>query len=159
MLEFKYEIKIDENGQPYTSLSKEYEENPEDKFMLLDLCSRMLLNSVRNGDLKRFSEDEKHFFIIANKIIHILKIDAGNLLKKRMDELGVTELLNKPNDYHIEVSTIVNRDALNYNGIFYEDKIYKRVEGLRVLVIETMEVYELTGGIDNNNWVKVSYNK
>ena len=63
------------------------EENPEDKFMLLDLCSRMLSGAVVSTELRtRFNEEEQQYFLIANSILHHLKIDAGNQLKKRMKE-------------------------------------------------------------------------
>ena len=155
MLGFNYEIKIDENGMPFVELSKDYEENPEDKFMILDLVSRMFTGIMMKPELlDKYSEKEQEYFRITNSILYVIRNDSGSQLKKRMDELGITEMLNKTKNYHISVSTIYQRNSLNYNGIIYEDKIFRRMEGLRVLVLETMEVFELVGGIDNVHWIK-----
>ena len=65
--------------------------------------------------------------------------------------------------YHIQVSSVEERDALPDKDIVYEDKIYDRIEGLRVYVLQPLELYdknlsgayELIDGITNEHWVKI----
>lgn len=155
MLEIKYEIRLDENGDPYTHLSSEYEEIPEDKFMVLDLASRVVSGAVNDPNIQTtLSPAEFDAFKVCNVILHSIKRDAGRQLKKRMIEKGV-ETLNQGKDYDVEVPTIAIRNSLNYNGIIYENKIFKRAIGLRVLVLETMEIFQLVDGIDNIHWNKI----
>jgi len=71
-----------------------------------------------------------------------------------MKFLGDTSLLfNKT--YHVQVNTIEERNQLGFGGILAGDKIYLRQEGLRVLVTDEMKIYELKGGIDNENWSEI----
>ncbi len=155
MLQFDYEIRLDENGEPFVQLSKHYEEVPEDKFMVFDIVSRLVSMSLSNVEFRAvLSDDHIKAIEICNQVLYAFKKDIGTQIKKRMIERG-EDILNKPKEYQIEVSTIEKRNSLNYNGIIYEDKIYRREVGLRVLVLETMKVYELKDGIDNTNWSEV----
>ena len=65
--------------------------------------------------------------------------------------------------HHVEVIGIEGRDALPDKDIIHWDKIYDRVEGLKVYVNFAIEdwdkevagIYELKGGITNEHWVKL----
>jgi len=65
--------------------------------------------------------------------------------------------------YHIEVDSIEERDAIPDKDIINEGNIYDRVEGLRVYVLQPLEIYdkevsgayELVDGITNENWKKI----
>jgi hypothetical protein len=65
------------------------------------------------------------------------------------------ELLKDYDTYDFPVQNIDERDSLNYDGIIFNDKIFKRTEGLKVFIIEINEIYELVGGIDNEHWSKI----
>ena len=150
MLHFDYEIKLDEMGDPQVIVSKYHEEIPEDKFMIIALASVLINNLLENPEyMSTFDDYSKNAHFVCNNVLQLLKKDVGNHIKDRV--------VSNPDgkNYDIEVTTIVRRNALNYNGIIYEGKIYKREIGLKVLVLETMKVYELNGGIDNENWVEV----
>lgn len=150
MLHLDYEINLDGNGEPQVQLSKYYEEIPEDKFMIISLAAGLISNMIIHPDHKsNFNETEQKVFEITSRMLQTIKRDIGNHLKERI------ATNNTGKNYDVEVTTIVRRNALNYNGIIYEDKIFKREIGLKVLVLETMKVYELQDGIDNENWVEV----
>jgi len=150
MLHLDYEINLDENGEPQVQISKYYEEIPEDKFMIISLAAGLVSGMIIHPDYKsNFNENQQKVFEITSRMLQTLKRDIGNHLKERIASN------NTEKNYDVEVTTIVRRNALNYNGIIYEDKIFKREIGLKVLVLETMKVYELQGGIDNENWVEV----
>jgi hypothetical protein len=56
--------------------------------------------------------------------------------------------------YHIQVESIEERDKLGFVSV-YNSKVFKRQEGLKVLVTNEMKVYKLQGGIENENWTEV----
>lgn len=153
MLNFKYEIKLNDEGRPYIDLPKDYQDTPEDKFMAIEL-TRYLLISILKTREKKLPENELKS--IQSTIFNLENIsdEIAILLKKQMEVLGEVELTIYRN-YHITVDTIKDRDDLNYNGIIYKGKIFKREKGLKVLVLENMKIYELINGIDNENWVEV----
>ncbi|MFW6220016.1 MAG: hypothetical protein ACOC33_04175, partial [bacterium] len=76
------------------------------------------------------------------------------LIKEQMEMMGETDL-NMKRNYHIQVDNIKKRNELNYEGIIYNNKIFKRNPGLKVLVLEDMKVYELQGGRDNEHWTEI----
>jgi len=153
MFEIKYNIKLNDAGRPYIDLPEEYEDKPEDKFFVLELTRYLFISILHtNGD----NYDETTIAHINNTLDLLDKVsdEMAVLIKKQMEVLGVTELTVQRN-YHIQVDNIEQRDKLNYEGIIYRNKIFKRIEGLKVLVLDDMNVYELQGGIDNKHWVKL----
>ena len=153
MFEIKYNIKLNDAGRPYIELPDEYVDKPEDKFFVLEL-TRYLFVSILNTNGDNYDETTKAHINNTLDLLDKVSDEMAVLLKKQMENLGVTELTVQRN-YHVQVTTIKERDDLNYNGIIYNGKIFKRTEGLKVLVLEDMNVYELQNGIDNKNWVKL----
>ena len=72
------------------------------------------------------------------------------------------ETLEQLQKHNIEVNSIEERDSLPEKDIIYEDRIFDRVEGLRVYVLQPIEnydknisgIYELVDGITNEHWKK-----
>ena len=154
MLRFEYSVKLNDEGRPYVDIPEEYQDNPEDKFMALELCRYLLMNvhDRRNHEL---DQDSNKAMDATLATLEKISDEVANILKKEMEVRGENELTFKRN-YHIQVKSIVERDKLRYEGIIYDDKIYSRNPGLKVLVLETMAIYELVKGIDNENWVEVN---
>ena len=150
---FEYEIRINENGRPFIHIPDDYVDNPEDKFMAIEITRYVLITSLaRNRD--KLSENGVKSVENTIENLEIISDEIADLLKKQMEERGEF-ILNTQTQYHIVVDTLKDRDNLNYEGIIYNNKIYKRTEGLRVLVMEDKSIYELKNGIDNNNWIKL----
>lgn len=153
MLKFEYEIKLNDKGRPYIYIPDSYVDNSEDKFMALEL-TRYIINNLlylRESDLP---PDQIKALKLTNETIEMISDEIAILLRKQMEVLGEVEI-NMYRNYHIKVDTIKDRDNLNYNGILYNNKIFKRMIGLKVLVLEDMNIYELVDGIDNKNWKKI----
>lgn len=155
MLKFEYQIKLNDDGRPYIDLPEDYQDAPEDKFMAIEL-TRYILISILNLRGNELPDNEKKAFISTLDNLEILSDEFAHLLKKQMESMGDV-VLNTYRNYHIMVDTIKNRNNLNYNGIVYKNKIYKRKKGFKVLVLENMKIYELVNGIDNENWKEVNY--
>lgn len=153
MLRFEYEIKLNDKGRPYIHIPDGYNDNPEDKFMSLELARYLVLNliTLRGTELP---ENEVNALQSTFDTLEVLSDEIAVLLKKQMENLGDTTLTVQRN-YHITVDNIEQRNNLNYEGIIHKGKIFKREKGLRVLVLKDMKVYELVNGIDNENWTEL----
>lgn len=146
----EYEIDINDEGRPYIKLPEDFEDCPENKFFVLEL-TRYLLSSLINKKSDNLDDETINKLMTSNALISIISDEVASILRNQMEATGVI-YFNLKNMYHIKVQTIEERDKLNYNGIIYEDIIYKRIEGLKVFVEDENKIYELIDGIDNENW-------
>jgi hypothetical protein len=157
MNKIEYEIVLNKSGRPCIGLSNQYEDKPEDKFFALEL-TRYILENVYARRSKQFDEETAKQINQAITLLQQIGDEIAEILWQNMKLLGDTSILfNKP--YHVQVKTIEERNQLSFNGILAEDKIYLRQEGLRVLVTDEMKIYELKGGIDNENWCEITTQK
>lgn len=153
MLNFEYEIKLNDEGRPYIHIPESYEDKPEDKFMALEL-SRYVVDNLLNLRRSELPEDQINALESTFSTLEALSDELAVLLKQQMEVMGEAEI-TMYRKYHITVDTKEDRDNLNYEGIIHKGKIFKRMIGLKVLVLEDMNVYELVDGIDNENWQKI----
>ncbi len=151
MFRLEYEINLNELGRPCIDLPEDYEHRAEDKFFAMEITRYILQASY----IRRKSEfDEKTINAINTTINFLGQIsdEVAEILWKQMKNNGdIAYLLN--NKYHIQVKNIEELNALNMNFIYYNNKIFKRQEGLLVLVTDEMKIYELKNGISNENWI------
>jgi len=152
MLNFEYEIKLNDEGRPYIHIPESYEDKSEDKFMALEL-SRYVINNLLNLRKSELPDDQIKALESTYETLENISDEIAILLRQQMEVMGEAEITMYRN-YHITVDTIKDRNNLNYEGIIHKGKIFKRMIGLRVLVLENMNVYELVDGIDNENWQK-----
>lgn len=153
MLNFEYQIKLNDDDRPYIDIPEEYQNKTEDQFMVLEM-SRYLILSLLNLRRSELPENEVKALESSFDTLEVLSDELGILLKKQMEVLGET-VLETVRNYHIMLDTLDQRNELNYNGIIHDGKIFKRVMGLKVLVLENMEIYELVDGIDNEHWRRI----
>lgn len=153
MLNFEYQIKLNDDDRPYIDIPEEYQNKTEDQFMVLEM-SRYLILSLLNLRRSELPENEVKALESSFDTLEVLSDELGILLKKQMEVLGET-VLETARNHHITLDTLDQRNELNYNGIIYDGKLFKRVMGLKVLVLENMEIYELVDGIDNEHWRRV----
>lgn len=168
MYKIDYDVKLNEVGRPCIDLSKDYEDKPEDKFMFIELARYYLQTVHSNMDGAVY--DEKTMRVMNDTITLLAQLgdEMAEILYGNMKSFGdLTMMTDKP--YHIMLRTIEERDDIPEKGFQYGDKIYDRVEGLKVFIdlglldnkfyqhnLEpARDVYELVDGITNEHWVKL----
>lgn len=161
MFKFEYEIGLNDSGRPFINPVGETTKEMsfvEHKFMAMELACYIVGSTINihlsNPEKLTLPEGElERLKILESEIARLSNIYAKTI-KGQMELMGQVDLLiNKAFD--ITVLTEDERDELNYNGIIFNEKIFKRVEGLKVKVIETGQVFELIGGIDNEHWKQI----
>lgn len=161
MFKFEYEIKLTEDGRPYISPINGTENEMafvEHKFMSLEMTRSILTSTIElheNNPEKRPlpAHELERLKSLEYEITRLSNIFARTI-KDQFDLLGIADqLLNK--EFDLTVLDENERDNLNYNGIIFGDKIFKRVEGLKVKLTKTGQVFELKGGIDNQHWTEI----
>lgn len=151
MYNINYDIELNDNGRPFINLPPDYEQNPEDRFFVLEIVRYMLQDLIIRNDNKL---DNKTVDVMSNaeNFIGQISDEVAHLIYGQMKSIGDVEMLME-REYHIKVNTIEERDLLPDKGILYDGKIFDRVEGLKVYINDI--IYELVGGITNEHWVKL----
>jgi len=160
MYKIEYQIGLNEQGRPHIGLPEDYEQKPEDRFFAIEIARYMLQDLLR----RRTSELDPHTIGAmdeAERLLGQLGDEVAEILYEGMRVQGEMRMMMDC-AYHIQVTSIEERDALPDKDIVYEDKIYDRVSGLRVYVLQPLEnydkeesgLYELIHGITNEHWKK-----
>lgn len=171
MNKIEYDIELNEQGRPYIKLSDDYENQPEDKFLSIELTRYIIQDLLQ----RRNKDVDKKTIKVMNIAINFLgqiSDEMAEILYGQMRAMGSIDIM-LDKIYHITVKSIEERDALPNKDIVYEGKIFDRVEGLCVHInpdsynedeypyseidlTPITEIYELVGGITNDHWVKLS---
>ena len=154
MFEFKYQINLTENGRPYIDIPDEYNHNPEDKFMAVEI-TKYLLSQVYDNRKSEGTNLDIESLETTLGTLEIISDQMAMIIKEQMESMEELDYILQKR-YHILVKDIEDRNKLNYEGIIYNGKIYKREPGLKVLVANEMKIYELRGGRDNDNWKEIN---
>ena len=161
MYNIKYEIWLNEQGRPCIELPEDYEQRPEDRFFALEIA-RYMLQDVLSRNTEALDSDTVQQIDEAERLLGQLGDEVAAILYGMMRNSAELQL-SFDCAYHSQVNSIEERDALPEKDIIYEGKIYDRVEGLRVYVLQPLEAYdkevsgayELKDGITNEHWVKI----
>ena len=130
----------------------------EHKFMCIEITRTFIAQTIlahqRNPEKRPLPQEEVERLInLENELIRLSNIFAKTI-KEQVDLIDIADrLINK--SFDVSVDTEADRDALNYNGFIFDERIFKRVEGLRVKVLSTGEIFKLEGGVDNEHWTKI----
>lgn len=161
MFNFQYDILLSEDGRPYIEPigpTKKEMSFVEHKFMCLEITRTFVTQTIlahqRNPEKRPLPPEELERLInLEDELIRFSNIFALTI-KEQFDLVDIADrLINKTFD--VTVDSIDERDGLNYNGFIFDDKIFKREEGLKVKVLQTGEIFELKGGVDNEHWTKI----
>src|SRR5579859_6093917 len=159
MHSIEFDIQIDgETGRPRliipnTEMTKI--SDIEIKFFAVEITRALIQATVKaNMIANNHSDYDKRMSEISLEIEKMSNVFALSVLEKIKGDDIDTFLDNLTFD--IQVGTMDDLHNLNYNGIIYNDKIYKRVVGLKVKVLDNKRIYELKNGIDNNNWTDIT---
>lgn len=150
MYTLEYEIQLNEDGRPYVELPDDYENQPEDRFFSIEMTRYVLQDLMYRRKDELDDNTVKHLDNTIN-LLGQISDEMAKLLFGEMRRMADVEMMLNPK-YHIQVNTIEDRDKLPEKMIYYNNKIFDRIEGLKVLITEKMEIYELTDGITNENW-------
>ena len=150
MYRIEYEVKVNEFGRPYISLSEDYEQRPEDRFLAIEI-TRYILQDLLNRRKPDLDENTVEKMSTSASLLGQIGDSVAELLWNAMRNQGDIMLM-LDSKYHIQVNSIDERDNLSMEYIYYNDKIFKRQEGLKVLVLDNETVYTLKNGINNENW-------
>ena len=151
MYRIEYEVKVNEFGRPYISLSEDYEQRPEDRFLAIEITRYILMDLLarRKPDL---DENTVEKMTTSTALLGQISDSVAELLWDDMRNQGDVMLMFD-SKYHIQVNSVEERDNLGMKFIYYNNKIFQRQEGLKVFVLENETVYELKNGINNENWI------
>jgi hypothetical protein len=161
MFNIEYEIDLNEFGRPYIKLPDDYEQRSEDRFFALEITRYILQDLLKRND-DRLDNNTTQLMIDSERLLGQLGDEVAHILHDNMKGVGdMIMFMNVP--YHISVNSIEKRDALPYKDILFNDKIFDRIEELKVQVLTynlfnfepAYEIYELINGINNENWVKL----
>jgi hypothetical protein len=160
MNKIEYEIKLNDSGRPCIELPVDYEHNPEDRFFAIELA-RYILQDVFNRRKEKFPEDTSEKIESCITILGQVGDEVAHILYDVMRAQGTMKMmLDVP--YHIQVNSYEELELLPNKNIIYGESIFDRAEGLRVYVLQPLEVYdkeisglyELVDGITNEHWKK-----
>ena len=161
MYNIEYKIGLNEQGRPYIELPENYEQRPEDRFFALEI-TRYMFQDLLNRRTADLNEETVKKMDEAERLLGQLGDEVAKILYDGMRVQGELRMMLDC-AYHIEVDSIEERDAIPDKDIINEGNIYDRVEGLRVYVLQPLEIYdkevsgayELVDGITNENWKKI----
>lgn len=150
MFKIEYDIELGEEGRPYVYLPEDYEHQPEDRFFALEI-SIYILQDVLNRRRDELDDNTNKQLKNAIAVLGQISDEMAAILFGEMRKMGEVQILLNPK-YHIQVKTIEERDNLPQTNILFNNKIFDRHNGLKVLVTGEMKIYELVDDITNENW-------
>lgn len=149
MNKIEYDVALNDEGRPCIELSPEYEDKPEDKFFAIEI-SRYVLQDVYNRRSAEFDEKTSTKLEECMNLLGQIGDEIAVLLWENMRTMGDMDMIfNKK--YHAQVSSIEELNEIT-EYIHSDGKIYKIQDGIKVLVIDTMIIYEQK----DKNWTEVS---
>lgn len=160
MFSFEYSIELNPYERPIIVPSKKTDKELdfiEHKFMCLELARTIIENAIilheKNPEKRPLPQDEyDRLKSVLSELERICDVFAISI-KNQMNLLNDANTLLSPKKYDLQVDSIEELYNLNYNGIIYGDLVFRREEGLRVMLLNTNQIFELKGGIDNIHWV------
>ena len=162
MFKIEYGIGLNETGRPCIELPDDYDQNPEDKFFAIEIARYYLQMVQDKMDANTYDQESIEAMDITTRLLGQIGDEMAEITFNNMRAMGETTMLFD-NRYHVMVKTTEERDALPDKNIVYNNRIYDRVEGLKVglqyydeeTFLPQLDVYELVDGITNENWVKL----
>lgn len=139
MYRIEYEIKLNDSGRPYIALPQDYEHRPEDRFFVVEVARYMLQDLLirRRSDISIETADKME---ISEALLGQLGDEVAAILWQDMKTMGDVDMMFDKK-YYFSVNTIEDRDIIG-EYILHNNKIYKRGEGLKVLVTSNSTIYE-----------------
>lgn len=162
MFEIKYSIGLNEQGRPCIELPEDYDQNPEDKFFAIEIARYYLQVVFAKMDETRYDQQTISVMDEGIRLLGQIGDEMAEIQYNNMRSQGELAMM-MAGTYHISVNSIEERDALPEKNILYNNKLFDRVEGLKIMVqtydaetfLPVLTIYELQNGTTNENWVKI----
>ena len=166
MYNINYTIGLNEHGRPCIELPEDYEHRPEDKFLSIELTRYIIQDLLQ----RRGADVDEQTIEVMDDVINFLGQigdEMAKIMYGQMKTMGEASTLFG-NPFDIRVNSIEERDTLPDKNIFFDGKIFDRVEGLCVRIQSDKslydefydfepihEIYKLVDGITNEHWIKI----
>jgi hypothetical protein len=145
MHKIEYEIKLNEQERPYIHFPIEYEDKPEDKFFVLEL-TRYLLQNIYSRRSAEFDVQTSEAIDICIRFLGQIGDEVARIIWHQMETMGEIDMMFDKK-YHIEADSL--EDLNKFDKYFvYNDKLYKKQNGLKAVVGEDRIIYIFNDG----NW-------
>lgn len=156
MYNIEYDLKLDQNGRPYIDLPQDVNENDrsQNRFYALEM-TLYLFNKIYSNRPPELDEGSIRALEVTISTLKRISSEAAVILSREMSLLGDAAFIIADR-YHIKVNSVEERNELPMHRILYNNKIFRRLKGLKVLVDETSTIYELIDGIENENWIELN---
>jgi hypothetical protein len=167
-MKIEYEIGLNNSGRPCIDLPPDYVHNNEDKFFAIEIARYYLQSVASLMTPDKYDENTINRFVENIMFLGQIGDELAEILFKDMRQNAEIAMAMNEGEFnaHIYLKSIKERDALGMGWIYYENKVFKREIGLKVMVyiegekttgmFEVGGIYELQGGIENENWVKIT---
>lgn len=154
MHEIKYEIGLNSVGRPFIDLPDKNELSSEDKFFAIEIIRILFFKIYQKNDVSKYNGDLFDKLGITLSLLEKVSDEMANIIISEMISMGEVDLI-LDKKYHVQVKSIEDRNNLPNLNILFNNKLYNRQEGLKVLVTDEMIIYKLIGGIENSNWKEI----
>lgn len=152
MNKIEYKVDIDESGFLYCEPSDSFENTSEDKLLIMELARYYLYQVTQSINDDELSEETINNFDITLSTIDLIYQEMSENIKGMYEISGETDLILPKQKFNLIVKDKNELYDLRDDNILYEDKIFKRCEGLKILVSNIDTIFELK----NNKWVKLN---
>jgi len=147
----EYEIKLNDEGRPCIDLPPTYQQIPENQFFVLEMARYVLQKSHAGMKVPPFDQETVDTVDVSIRMIGQISDEVARILWHSM-KAQADLTFDMGQKFHVICDSIEERDSISDKGILYQEKLYLRQEGLKVLVRgEKYTVYELR----NDNWVEL----
>jgi len=143
MYRIDYEIGLNDSGRPCIDLPEDYEHKAEDRFFAIELA-RYVLQDVYGRRSAEFDAEAAKTIDITIRLLGQVGDNIAEILWNQMKSMGeVDVMLKKP--YHSILNTLEELTKVG-EYLITSNKIYKRGEGLKILISENSSIYEYLDG-------------
>lgn len=145
MYRIEYEISLNESGRPCIDLPQDYENRPEDRFFAIEMARYFLQGTRSRMTLTEYNQHTIDTMDVTIRMLGQIGDEVAEILWNGMISMGEIDMMFDKR-YHFTVDTIEDRDNIKEYTIS-DNKIYKRWDGLKVLVASNSTIYELKNEI------------
>lgn len=139
MNKIEYEIVLNKEGRSIIKMADNYKDKIDDKFFVFEM-TRYFLQKILMTSSEKYDENSLEMIDITVRLLGQVGDEMAQMIWDMMLSAGEADLVYNKN-YHIVVN---NQKELNNIDEYhtYNNKIYYKQDGLKVLVKEESMVYE-----------------